>query len=206
MPCAEGCAACVEGDVCTECVPGLYLDADTCVPAGSCVDGTFADDGASPPRCTPCSGPLPFCGRCDDAFTCTRCAPGAYRMGHVCVPGCEELGPFFANDSAPDDPRCERCGKACTTCDDALTCTGCIAGYAVELGQCVSACPPGTWLDGEACAPCEPGCEICSDADTCEWCGPGLYLEAGDCREHDGCVGSSLFASDEAEPAVCLLD
>eukprot|EP00347_Sterkiella_histriomuscorum_P003120 403365514 len=85
LSCDTGCEECPGGpSLCTVCQAGYqFLPSTTNSPTGSCPcrDGTYPDTGT----CKQCPG---LCTKCDDASTCTECAPNMYKHNDQCLLTC----------------------------------------------------------------------------------------------------------------------
>lgn len=110
------------------------------------------------------------------------------------------------------------CPQFCDVCSDTSTCTTCQANYYLDSnGDCVSPCPPGTFVSGKICASkkeslmiayfhlgCSQFCDVCSDSISCQTCQPNYYLYQKECiagcptgtmTSGSSCVGKHLALS-----------
>jgi hypothetical protein len=58
------------------------------------------------------------------------------------------------------------------------TCSRCASTHFLKDGECVQACPAGTWLNEltRHCIECPVSCETCDDANRCTTCKDGFHL------------------------------
>jgi hypothetical protein len=76
------------------------------------------------------------------------------------------------------------CTADCKSCSDSgANCLECGNGKVLYDGECVDACPGGTYSDSGVCYVCDQSCETCSAAgvDGCDSCPWGLALSDGKC-------------------------
>ena len=119
LPCANGCASCVEEYTvgkCLRCNGRFYLSLNT----GSTEQGT-------------CMSCLADCLDCNDAVSCTRCDYGFYYVAAV------------GNTAAS----CTMCLQDCSNCKSAGQCSSCKYGFKLtpqegtKAATCTTDCPAG---------------------------------------------------------------
>ncbi|KCV68385.1 hypothetical protein, variant [Fonticula alba] len=195
QPCDARCRSCTGPgpSECTACRARLAHQPDACLPSGTCPDTMYLDEEGlcgCHDSCVDCTGD-PTAGV---PFVCTGCRSGFARA----------TGGF-----EPD--RCFACASTCAECsrpDDRFACTACRAGHFLHAGQCVAACPMGTWADGNVaqCVPCSEGCTECVDGFSCDACREGFFQRwAGDqCQRCDGsCVEcEDAFSCSTCQPGL----
>lgn len=164
---------------CSLCSPGYFYN------------GTYCQTCS--PFCLNCTNSL-SCGTCSATFisngtSCVCDAMNGYILnvaGTACI-ACDLLipncllcvltptvycatcnDPFY--DVGINSTVCVLCPIECTSCTDALTCTGCVMGYTVLNGSCIC-------LNCSTCALISSNCSAC-DNTTCFSCSPGLFLNA----------------------------
>ena len=196
------CATCIgpaDGD-CRSCTGSTFLHPS---PTGQCLnpcpDGYYED--ISTHKCMPCyqSTTSPFtCKTCIGSYnySCTSCINGRYLYpvspSGQCVNPCADG--FYGDNS---NNQCARCFQgtglgnpySCRTCSGSgsSACTSCNPGTWLTGGQCLNACPLGTWPDSSTniCQPCyqntlgpQFSCLTCNSGagDNCLSCDTGSFL------------------------------
>ncbi|KCV68127.1 TKL protein kinase [Fonticula alba] len=161
QPCDSSCTACTDRATCTICRPGMIFlspvpqQASLC--GSTCPPGEYVGAG----RCAACDGSCELCAGGPDR--CRVCAAG-FRWGATPGPG--------------GTGTCVACEPGCASCTSAA-CLSCEAGLLLTAaGACVSACPAGSFSNGESCQPCDISCAACADGqpDQCTGCAAGLEL------------------------------
>ena len=71
---------------------------------------------------------------------------------------------------------CINCTSICLSCLNSSYCTGCDIGYYLYQGQCLTSCPPGTYLSNSSCISCPSGCYSCNSSANCTSCDSALSL------------------------------
>lgn len=200
--CQLGCTQCADGTgACTTCKTGFSQDASDktkCNPPQSitsagtiCPDGSFANGNA----CSACSSSCQTCtaGTSND---CILCSAGHYTFQGGCVAANTNGVCAGTNLIADNNKReCDSCGAKCTSCIIAnfsvastvnqKQCTGCIPGFFLSNGTCVSACPSGTFVspqDNLTCLACDSTCSTCAGSSTfCLTCSSNQLASGGKC-------------------------
>lgn len=198
-PCTiNNCTICTATS-CTVCDPNHYLFNSTtcnvcptthvasCSPSGSfiCAPGYYKNN----PNATSCSACNSVVGvincdnvtgnatQCNEGYglvsgSCNPCVPGSYAPGGV--GGCVSCSPGYYTSTFASGS----CNTPCTsipgvaTCTASGTITGCISGYTLSAGTCVSACVLGASVNGTG-----------EDAGSgCKCLNSGLAFWNGECR------------------------
>ncbi|KAG1736888.1 insulin-like growth factor binding protein [Suillus paluster] len=191
--CQLGCQQCADssGD-CITCKSGFTQDANdrtkcdatsqTTSTGTICPDGSYSAGSscaACSPLCQTCNGPT--------SNNCVICGSGTYSFNGSCV-----ASNLIANNNKHE---CDTCGPKCTTCQisnfnvastiDQAQCTGCLPGFFLSQGKCVTSCPSGTFLspqDNLTCTACSSSCTSCAgSATTCLTCANNLLASNGQC-------------------------
>ncbi|CAL1703272.1 unnamed protein product [Somion occarium] len=200
--CQLGCTQCADqtGD-CIACKSGFTQDANDrtkCAATQSatstgtvCPDGSFSNGTA----CTPCS---PLCQTCTGATSndCIICGAGKYSLNGNCV-AADGNGVCQGSSMIADNNKheCDSCPSKCTSCKipnfnvastvNQLQCTGCLPGFVLSQGKCVSTCPSGTFLnpqDNLTCTACDSSCGTCAGSATfCLTCANNQLASNGKC-------------------------
>ncbi|KCV67773.1 serine/threonine protein kinase [Fonticula alba] len=192
--CAAGCTACLgPGAQCTRCAEGLYLQEGMCVatcreglfpvldrhpgdgPSSVAGPGPSGSGSGSGPGadgllvCRACPAGCRACA-CDDPGTCClSCPAGRLLLDGTCLSACPSTG--FWTDAKRGEchacgPQCERCEPSPSAAGDKLACSRCASGFLVlpASGQCVGACPTGTFADlsTDSCSGCHEHCVACT--------------------------------------------
>ncbi|KAG0706471.1 growth factor receptor domain-containing protein [Suillus ampliporus] len=200
--CQLGCQQCADssGD-CITCKSGFTQDANdrtkcdatpqTTSSGTVCPDGSYSA-GSS---CAACS---PLCQTCNGGTSnnCVICGSGTYSFNGSCVStsseGVCQGSNLIANNNKHE---CDTCGPKCTTCQisnfnvasttNQAQCTGCLPGFYLSQGTCVTSCPSGTFLspqDNLTCTACSSSCTSCAgSATTCLTCANNLLASNGQC-------------------------
>lgn len=193
--CANGTGDCItcqqgftqDGNDRTKCdtIPRTSSTGAVC-PDGSYGAGTFC--AVCSPLCTTCVGP--------NSNQCIICGSGTYMFNGSCVTtnveGVCSGSNLIANNNKHE---CDTCGPKCTACQipnfnvastlDQAQCTGCLPGFVLSQGKCVTNCPSGTFLspqDNLTCTACSSSCTSCAgSATTCLTCANNLLASNGQC-------------------------
>ncbi|KAJ7199206.1 TNFR/NGFR cysteine-rich region family protein [Mycena pura] len=200
--CEIGCTECADGaGLCTTCKTGFTVDANDrtkCIPPPSisssgttCPPGSFAD-GAN---CTSCSSSCATC-TASTANDCIECARGTFLLNGTCV-SADANGVCEGSSLIADNVKleCDGCGAKCTSCKipnfnaastvNQLQCTGCVPGFFLSNGTCVSSCPSNTFVspqDNLTCTACDSSCTACTGSTTfCTTCSSNQLASAGKC-------------------------
>lgn len=166
-----GCSDC-SGDrnSCKVCKQPYYFFNGNCLK--ECPRGTTKD---SNDNCVSC---IDNCLSCATEATCSSCnEPFVLLTDNTC-------GEICADHSTNVHGKCEICNNPrCRFCSFNLnTCTSCLEGEFIFNGDCLSACPVGTYTDGFNCIECSLPCSECSEtSDNCTSCISSFILENGKC-------------------------
>ena len=209
-PCSASCGSCTGplSSQCTSCSPAsaTYLTGSTCVAAGACPAGTFANTADQ--HCDACNDPA--CVACTAASygSCTSCgAPSPLVFQGTCTATCPS-GSYESNNAA-----CLACDPSCTTCSSggSTHCTSCTGLDTFLSGSsCVAAsnCPAVTYADAPSstCIACSSACTSCANnATTCTACasnsGVPMRLYQGAC--YVLCPDGTSAATSGSGVAIC---
>ncbi|KAG2355257.1 hypothetical protein BDR07DRAFT_1613759 [Suillus spraguei] len=200
--CQLGCQQCADGTGdCITCASGFTQDGNdrtmcdaipqTTSNSTTCPTGSYGAGSSCAicsPLCTTCTGP--------NSNDCVICGSGTYKFNGSCVTtssgGVCSGSNMIANN---DKHECDTCGPKCTTCQisnfnvastvNQAQCTGCLPGFVLSQGQCVTGCPSGTFLspqDNLTCPACSSSCSSCAgSATTCLTCANNLLASNGQC-------------------------
>ncbi|KAJ7750288.1 hypothetical protein B0H16DRAFT_1691637 [Mycena metata] len=200
--CELGCTSCADGTGnCLTCGAHFTQDQNdatkcTTVPttaAGvACPDGSFANGAscaACSASCSTCSGPT--------SNDCTLCPTSHYLTNNGTCVSASSTGVCEGSNLIADNNKgeCDTCGAKCTSCEIAsfnvastvnqLKCTGCLKGTVLSNGQCIDACPTGTFLspkDNITCTACDSSCSTCTGSSTtCVTCPNNQLASNGKC-------------------------
>ncbi|KAF8228601.1 hypothetical protein L208DRAFT_1453265 [Tricholoma matsutake] len=212
--CQLGCTQCAdESGTCIACKTGFTQDANDKTKCNAvqsvtstgtvCPDGSFSNGTT----CTPCS---PTCKTCTAGTSndCIICAAGQYMFNGHCV-AANTNGVCAGSNLIADNNKneCDTCGAKCTSCSipgfnvastvNQLQCTGCLPGFVLSQGKCVSSCPAGTFIspqDNLTCVACDPSCSTCTGASTfCLTCANNQLASNGKCVT--SCPSNSFTAT-----------
>ncbi|XP_060056766.1 proprotein convertase subtilisin/kexin type 5-like [Erinaceus europaeus] len=164
--CHPSCKTCNgSATLCTSCLKGAYLLAQTCVPF--CPQGTW-----SSVRSGSCENCTEGCASCSEANLCKKCGtqldhPLVLHEGR-CYSKCP-AGFYTENGS------CRHCSSSCRTCEgNATNCRSCAEDLVLDKGVCQKACSDRHVAMEGVCKPCPDLCESCIYETTCKECkGPG---------------------------------
>jgi len=164
------CKSCnsVNINTCFHCNPGFKNISGKCVK--ECPQGFFLNphDNNS---CKPCAK---HCKTCTEK-SCTECLNGFYPFAkdpRHCVP-CR--GDRYVVEKG----QCTKCKPGhCLKCvaGNSNKCEVCHVSTFLVNGQCINACPAGTYRYRNTCTPCTPNCGKCLDKDHCVDCKAPLIL------------------------------
>ncbi|KAG2087851.1 growth factor receptor domain-containing protein [Suillus cothurnatus] len=215
--CQLGCQQCADGTGdCITCASGFTQDGNdrtkcdaipqTTSNGTACPDGSYGAGSACAvcsPLCTTCTGP--------NSNNCVICGSGTYKFNGSCVTtstgGVCSGSNMIANNNKHE---CDTCGPKCTTCQisnfnvastaNQAQCTGCLPGFVLSQGQCVTSCPSGTFLspqDNLTCTACSSSCTSCAgSATTCLTCANNLLASNGQCV--NSCPSNTLVLPEPA--------
>ena len=148
------------------------------------------------------------CGICD--ISCSVCYGPSFSQCSQC-----SSGYLLSSSSCYKDLKCSvgyfqsfllysciKCDGACTSCvgPSSNDCEVCSQAYYLEGTSCVSACPAGTYAEGQVCEVCSEECQTCEgprNAD-CLSCAAGMYLFNGTCV--GACPGESYAEYPDCYP------
>ncbi|KAG2356532.1 insulin-like growth factor binding protein [Suillus spraguei] len=187
--CQLGCQQCADGTGdCITCASGFTQDGNdrtmcdaipqTTSNSTTCPTGSYGAGSSCAicsPLCTTCTGP--------NSNDYVICGSGTYKFNGSCV------------TTSSGGHECDTCGPKCTTCQisnfnvastvNQAQCTGCLPGFVLSQGQCVTSCPSGTFLspqDNLTCPACSSSCSSCAgSATTCLTCANNLLASNGQC-------------------------
>ncbi|KAG1835502.1 growth factor receptor domain-containing protein [Suillus variegatus] len=200
--CQLGCQQCADGTGdCISCASGFTQDGNdrtkcdalpqTTSNGTVCPDGSYGAGSTCAvcsPLCTTCTGP--------NSNNCVICGPSTYKFNGSCVTtntgGVCSGSNLIANNVKHE---CDACGPKCTTCQisnfnaastvSQAQCTGCLPGFVLSQGECVTSCPSGTFLspqDNLTCTACSSSCTSCvGSATNCLTCANNLLASNGQC-------------------------
>lgn len=200
--CQLGCQQCADGTGdCITCKSGFTQDGNdrtkcdtipqTTSNGTACPDGSYGAGSTCAicsPLCTTCTGP--------NSNDCIICGSATYKFNGSCVTtstgGVCSGSSLIANNNKHE---CDTCGPKCTTCQipnfnvastvNQAQCTGCLPGFVLSQGKCVTSCPSGTFLspqDNLTCTACSSSCTSCAgSATTCLTCANNLLASNGQC-------------------------
>ncbi|XP_066499256.1 proprotein convertase subtilisin/kexin type 5b isoform X2 [Hoplias malabaricus] len=152
--CNENCKKCTSANICTECKPGLSLQANKCQL--TCDVGTYYNGHKR--LCEQCH---PACATCAGTGieACTKCAEGYYLEEWRCVHTCG-VGYYMAEHTEKGEVQksCRKCDHTCYTCTGPgeRNCSTCVNGYNLENGVCAvsTICKDAneeSWAEGSFC-------------------------------------------------------
>lgn len=195
-------SAFVENGWCLQCHPeclGCVSHPQNCI---ACPTNTsFLDGSLGINICTAC---LPPCITCASSRECTSCTAGFFLSNALCS-RCDSScltcnGPSDSNclscigTATLNNGYCSGCSSTCAECSG-TRCIACANAYFIFNGNCLSACPPGTFSNGSICTPCDSSCSRCN-ATACLNCSDGfLYILKEKCYKNcpNGFVASIGF-------------
>ncbi|CAE7768210.1 Pcsk5, partial [Symbiodinium pilosum] len=188
--CAENCTKCDWWDSCQECKASRYLTHyHWCTE--ECPDGFYEEgDGEVGRLCLQCPE---TCNLCESPAHCIECKNSTYLTpGHQCKGDCP--AGFFHEGIWDVGRTCQPCERNCHQCLSATECIQCKnSTFLSEKQDCVEACPPGYYGQGEqiignTCHKCSKDCALCDTLETCLECTNNTYLVddsycAGECKQ-----------------------
>lgn len=222
--CSVGCTQCSDTTgACATCKSGFVRDtSDTtrCNPPAQvksdgqiCPAGSFASGG----DCTPCDS---VCETCTGSSPndCSKCSRGRVFLDGACVtPDSDGVCPGSVRIADNVKNICDSCGAKCTACRisnfteastiDTRQCTECIPGSFLLGGECVDACPDGTFIssDLKSCQACDTSCRTCSgSATTCLTCSSNQLATNGTCVA--SCPSSTFASTSNTQCITCHPD
>ena len=178
--CYSGCTSCTGSNQnqCTSCGSPLNLLNGKCVQ--DCGPSYFANSNVCSNcyrSCYQCSGSLVNqCTQCNtdtflmDTGTCElSCSVGQWGSitNWVCGTDCP-TGQFNDLSTISSLRRCAYCDPTCAACSGRLNtqCTSCSSPKSLYIGQCIEACPAGTFQqDAAVCSNCAKAA-VCSNCTT----------------------------------------
>lgn len=190
--CGPNCNTCSDYNFCTSCKNSVlfvdpsigtcnttcntttYTQQQSCL--SSCTRGYYPVE--NPKKCLNCpSG----CTDCTSGTVCQACNSTSYFLGTLCVSSCPSTN-FYPNTTGM---YCGSCDPTCVSCNGntIANCTVCSGAKVVYVnpagvGECVSACPTGYYLNGTMCNQCLGACKTCTNNSTCSTCITGYYLKS----------------------------
>uniref|UniRef100_A0A8C5DYB4 Proprotein convertase subtilisin/kexin type 5 n=1 Tax=Gouania willdenowi TaxID=441366 RepID=A0A8C5DYB4_GOUWI len=151
--CHENCKKCTTSNICTECKPGMSLQANKCQM--TCDPGTYYNGHRR--TCEPCHR---ACATCTGIEACTKCADGYLLEDWRCVSTCSS-GYYLSEQTADNGQAqrsCKKCDNSCYEClgPGESNCSSCVSGYNLEAGACVvsTICKDAneeSWAEGSFC-------------------------------------------------------
>lgn len=114
---------------------------------------------------------------CNIAIDCRVCHTGYLMYLGSCRVACP-VGTYPYSNSL-----CIACSPSCATCiGNPNTCLSCTGSLILNGNQCTTACPTGSYFDGQSCGKCASPCLSCSEsADKCTSCPAGQYVHNNQC-------------------------
>lgn len=197
------CAACDDGELCTD---GVCLERQSCGPddCEGCCDGLTC---VTDERDDACGGQGRACVACGAG---QMCVDGECVMPAVCNPdNCD--GCCDGTDCVLGD-QLDACGTG------GVMCAACQAGWTCEAGACVAPCAERCdgCCDGETCllgnddTLCGRGGESCADCGGTGVCSSGMCADRAcsdtceGCCDGDLCLSGTLSGACGAEGAACI--
>eukprot|EP01016_Furgasonia_blochmanni_P023328 TRINITY_DN251_c0_g5_i1.p1 TRINITY_DN251_c0_g5~~TRINITY_DN251_c0_g5_i1.p1 ORF type:complete len:2505 (+),score=375.87 TRINITY_DN251_c0_g5_i1:195-7709(+) len=180
--CSPSCLKCTSGTNCNACDDSTLLENGKCV--AQCSFGTYPGPSLSGRACLRCGE---GCLSCDSPMNCYACATGYNSVNGTCSAICAKNQ--FVNSTGG----CVNCSTTCGSCSRSATnCIACanntFLNIVNDVGQCVTACPNGTFVENGKCVPCPGGCNSCFNSTNCSTCAQGLFLATN--KDSASCVNS----------------
>lgn len=183
--CQENCKKCTASNICTECKPGMSLQANKCQM--TCDPGTYYNGHRR--TCEPCHRACATCAG-TGVEACTKCADGYLLEDWRCVLTCSAT--YYLSEQTSDNGQvqrsCKKCDSSCYEClgPGERNCSSCNSGYNLEAGACVvsTICKDGEYLSKHnKCRPCDPSCLRCKgpERDDCTSCPATRFFDEGHC-------------------------
>ncbi|XP_047448534.1 proprotein convertase subtilisin/kexin type 5b isoform X2 [Mugil cephalus] len=183
--CLENCKKCTTSNICTECKPGMSLQANKCQM--TCDPGTYYNGHRR--TCEPCHRACATCAG-TGIEACSKCADGYLLEDWRCVSTCS-AGYYLSeqtSDNGQTQRSCKKCDNSCYECSGPgdRNCSSCISGYNQEAGACVvsTICKDGEYMSerGE-CLQCHSTCLHCTGPKTedCTSCPATRFFDEGRC-------------------------
>ncbi|CAJ1068427.1 proprotein convertase subtilisin/kexin type 5b isoform X1 [Xyrichtys novacula] len=183
--CPENCKKCTTSSVCTECRPGMSLQANKCQM--TCDPGSYYNGHRR--TCEPCHRACATCAG-TGIEACTKCAEGYLLEDWRCVSTCS--AGYYLSEQTADNGQvqrsCKKCDHSCLDCSGPgeRNCSSCISGYNLEAGACVvsTVCKDGEYMSTHRnCHLCDATCEQCSgpEREECTSCPQTRYYDDGRC-------------------------
>lgn len=188
VPCADSnCLVCTTESYgsCTLCSNTSILVSGMC--SSSCPSTSYYVISGS---CFPCDASCFSCTSSTNT-SCTVCAVGYYNSSGLCTNSCPT-----GKAIVPSNGTCG-CASDCSTCDSAnyANCTACNnISLFVYSGQCLSACPTGSYLSAGTCLSCSSGCNNCTSS-ACTACLTGYFSYSGSCYGDCNLLGTQYDSS-----------
>ncbi|XP_005473479.1 proprotein convertase subtilisin/kexin type 5b isoform X4 [Oreochromis niloticus] len=153
--CQENCKKCTASNICTECKPGMSLQANKCQM--TCDPGTYYNGHRR--TCEPCHRACATCAG-TGVEACTKCADGYLLEDWRCVLTCSAT--YYLSEQTSDNGQvqrsCKKCDSSCYEClgPGERNCSSCNSGYNLEAGACVvsTICKDAneeSWAEGSFC-------------------------------------------------------
>ncbi|XP_068615246.1 proprotein convertase subtilisin/kexin type 5-like, partial [Brachionichthys hirsutus] len=183
--CPENCRRCATSNICTECKPGMSLQANKCQM--TCDAGTYYNGHRR--TCEPCHRACATCAG-TGIEACTKCADGYLLEDWRCVSTCS-TGYYLSeqnSDSGQVQRSCKKCDRSCYECSGPgeRNCSSCVSGYNLEAGVCVvsTICKDGEYLSPHGvCHLCDITCLQCTgpEREDCSSCPATRFFDDGRC-------------------------
>uniref|UniRef100_A0A671VLW9 Proprotein convertase subtilisin/kexin type 5b n=1 Tax=Sparus aurata TaxID=8175 RepID=A0A671VLW9_SPAAU len=181
--CPENCKRCTASIFCTECKPGMSLQANKCQM--TCDPGTYYNGHRR--TCEPCHR---ACATCAGVEACTKCADGYLLEDWRCVSTCSSG--YYLSEQTSDNGQvqrsCKKCDHSCYEClgPGERNCSSCVSGYNLESGACVvsTICKDGEYMGHRKCHLCDVTCQQCTgpEREDCTSCPATRFFDDGRCE------------------------
>ncbi|XP_060894900.1 proprotein convertase subtilisin/kexin type 5b isoform X1 [Labrus mixtus] len=182
--CSENCKKCTSSNICTECKPGMSLQANKCQM--TCDVGTYYNGHRT--TCEPCHRACATCAG-TGIEACTKCAEGYLLEDWRCVSTCS--AGYYLSEQTADNGQvqrsCKKCDHSCLECSGPgeRNCSSCVSGYNLEAGACVvsTICKDGRYMSHGKCHLCDATCAQCSgpEREDCTSCPESRLYDEGSC-------------------------
>ncbi|XP_067378152.1 proprotein convertase subtilisin/kexin type 5b isoform X1 [Channa argus] len=183
--CPENCKKCTSSNICTECKPGMSLQANKCQM--SCDPGTYYNGHRR--TCEPCHRACATCAG-TGIEACTKCADGYLLEDWRCVLMCSTG--YYLSEQTSDNGQvqrsCKKCDHSCYEClgPGERNCSSCSNGYNLEAGACIvsTICKDGEYVSKHGkCHLCDATCLQCTgpEREDCTSCPATRFFDDGQC-------------------------